>query len=69
MLLFFQMPAKQVLKYKLSLKKPKKTLFLPPVMAHQGLQSVPHHVLVFSNEEASLCNHSQLLAQVLPGVI
>lgn len=38
-------------------------------MAHRGLQSVPHHVLVFSDEEASLCNHSQLQEQVLPGVI
>lgn len=52
-------------------KKPttKNQCFIPPVAAPQGLPSAPHHVLVFSSEEASLCNHSQLLEQVLPGAI
>lgn len=43
--------------------------YLPPAKIHLVLQAALYHILVSSNREASLCNRSLLLAQVLLEVI
>lgn len=43
--------------------------YLPPAKIHLVLQTALCHILVSSNGEVSLCNHSLLLAQVLLGAI
>lgn len=42
---------------------------LPPAKIHLVLQAALCHILVSSNGEASLCNHSLLLVQVLLGAV
>lgn len=43
--------------------------YLPPAKIHLVLQTALYHILVSSNGEVSLYNHSLLLAQVLLGAI